>query len=108
MNNIVFTKNNIKIEKSFDNNSKTVYITIHTNKIEELIKLIKNRFDLKCGEFMGDITGNQFFANCTSGKYKISIGYGEWFPFAILSDNQDSNQLVEEIFEWLQTIKIPI
>jgi hypothetical protein len=111
MNNAEIKKslNGVKIEKSIRINKSRLMLIVETYCFEQLCKIIEEHFQIKpYSDLLGDITGEQMFKDYKLDKYKISIGFGEWYPFAILSETINSNKLVEEIFEWLQTIEIPV
>ena len=102
---IVQSLNGVKIELYKTKN--LLSITIDTYKVENMDSLIQKKFLLKCDEFKMDITGEQMFKKCETENYTLSLGFGKWYPFSILSETEESNRFIEEIFEWLQTIDIP-
>lgn len=108
MNKVVKSKNNIDIALGITGVSKRKKINIETEEIIELSDMIASEFGLiKDGNLIHDIVGDQGFQNYQKNDYKISIGWGPFFPFDIVAENPKSDKLVEEIFEWLQTIDIP-
>ena len=108
MNRYVKSKNNIDIALTTTEGSKRKIINIETEEIIELSNMIASEFNLiEDGDWIHDIVGDQGFRNYQKNDYKISIGWGPFFPFDIVAENPESDKLVEEIFEWLQTIDVP-
>ncbi len=97
--------NGILVEKYMKKNLASV--VVNTYNFDALSKAIEVEFHLICNDLTQDITDDQMFKDCKSKKYNVSLGFGEWFPFIVLSNDTKSNQLLEEIFVWLQTIEIP-
>ena len=50
-----------------------------------------------------DIVGDQGFIKYTNN---IEFSWDAWYPFNLESTNKESNKIIEDIFEWLQTIDI--
>jgi len=101
------------------NNKKTVAIEINKKDnlwdivifdpidFEKLSSMIEEKFFLNpTSGYLIDITGD-IFKRYKNKNYKIKIGTGEWCQFVVLSEKPKSNQLIEEIYEWLQVIEIP-
>ena len=109
MNKFAKSKNNIDIALTTTEGSKRRIINIETDKIIELSNMISSKFNLEeDGDWIHDIVGDQGFKNYYKDKFKISIGWGPFFLFDIVAENPESDKLVEEIFDWLKTIEIPV
>lgn len=97
----------ITIQKGKDSNLLYVVIDKFVD-YDKLSRIIEEEFSLKpCSDFLTDITGDKTFKEYKNKNYKISLGFGEWYPYVIFSETLTSNQLIEEIYEWLHTIDIP-
>ncbi len=109
MNKFAKSKNNIDIALTTTEGSKRRIINIETEEIIKLSDMIASKFNLtKDGNLIHDIVGDQGSQKYKKDKYKISIGWGPFFPFIIWAENLESDKLVEEIFDWLKTIEIPV
>ncbi len=93
------SKNNIDIALTTTEGSKRSIINIDTNKIIELSNMIASKFNLiEDGDWINDIVGDQGFRNYYKDKFKISIGWGSFFPFYIVAENAESNKLLKPKF----------
>jgi len=107
VNKVSKSKNNIKIELSNERNLTT--LVVENCNFTALSKMIENHFSLHpYGNFYTDITGEHTLKYYKIGKLKISLGFSEWSPFIVFSESIKSNELIEKIYEWLQTVDIPL
>ena len=106
---IKYSINNIKITMCKQSYNTMYAIYIESTNFELLSTMIKQEFNLDdCTDMQGDITGEQMFQTCRNKDYIISLGFGKWYPFVILSENKESNIQIEKIFNWLQAINVPV
>ena len=99
-----YSKNNILLYLGY-NKDGYAFISIDLEDMG-LREMIEYKFNLKPeGEIIMDIVGDQGII-----KYKnnLEFTWDAWYPFNLESTKEESNILLEEIFEWLQTIEIPI
>jgi len=88
--------------------SNLTVVCVETDSFLKMSQMIEKKFNLqKDGELIMDIVGDQGFQKYVLRDMKISIGWAAFFPFDILAETEESNILVEEIYQWLKTILIP-
>ncbi len=107
MNKQAKSKNNIDIRLNTIDNTRKV-INVESEKFRKLNDMLVTKFGLqKDGDLVHDIVGDEGFQNYKKDHYKISIGWEPFFPVYIMAINSESNELIEDIFEWLKNIEIP-
>jgi hypothetical protein len=104
-----YSKNNKKITLvTLKNGHLGISLDENDNNFLCLSQLMKEKFDLKeDGKLIMDIVGDEGSQKFKNEKYQILIGWN-FMEIYIDSIDENSNKLIEEIFEWLQTIDIPV
>ena len=104
---IKYSKNGIAIRKVLLKNN-CLSISLDTDSFTNLSNMIKNQFNLKADKIIMDVVGDEGFQDYIINDKKISMGWNFMEDLYIHALNNNSNKLIEDIFEWLQTIEIPV
>ena len=104
---IKYSKNGVTIRKVLLKNNY-LSISLDTDNFINLSNMIKSNFTLKKdGKMIMDIVGDEGFQDYMVNDKKISMGWNFMEDLYVHALDINSNKLIEDIFEWLQTIEIP-
>jgi hypothetical protein len=103
-----YSKNNIEISLGYGSNDNLACLNVE-NIDCGLLEMIKEKFELKeDGKIVMDIVGDEGFQNFRRNNFLLEYSWSTWYPFELNAKDIYSNKLIEEIFEWLQSIEIPV